>query len=973
MNELAAGLLQGLDKLLHGEAREYPQALVLAEQLENAADTRELKARALYHQGEALENMGRFQEAEERLNRAMTLAERARDNATQLLIADVLGKVNYTLGQTNAALRCWSRGLELALDEGSLAAYINFYVGIGGIYMLYGMHEESLHHHLSALEYSQELDDPRLRLKLHIWLASDYNQLGRHAEALQQLGHSREIAAGLPAGSERTEIGLHSGNAWWGLRNLEHAAQSYQDTILLAHRYSSMWCLSPCLLGLARIRREQGQSDVALKLAREALQAAEQNAAPFQEQQSLALLSSIEEELGLGEDALAHYEAHTELNLRMARDRNLNQLESSTLRKIRRMETRMQLLKTEQERQKLQEESIRQQAAHLAEKQSLLAINQAKSDFLAMISHEIRTPLTGVIGMLRLALKQPELAATTRGQLDTGLESAELLLDIINDILDTSKIEAGKLVLEDIPFDLHRLIGQVTGLLHGRARGKGLDFRVEIRHLPQQTYLGDPTRLRQILFNLIGNAIKFTDQGHVTLTVWYEAPLLKFTVADSGIGMDADTRSRLFRKFEQADSSTTRRFGGTGLGLAICHGLVQLMQGGIAVTSAPGEGTTFRVDIPLAIIDTAPDEAQHGEAPQQLSHQLKVLYAEDVPTNQQLVQALLNEMGMDIVLVDDGQQALEALAREDYDVALMDWRMPVMDGMTAIRHLRRGGLPDVRVRDPDLYVIALTANASEREQEAGAHAGLNEYLLKPIDPQALQSALQRAIRYQLARGKTLPPLIRHSPALTGKSEQAPWLMHLADAGVDIAAALPRLNFNNARLNNWLRQFFREQQALMDRLAAGEPPGQPLLERVHAMRGVAGTLGLNELFHLATGLEQALRRQDADIDYHPLLAAFAGLRERVLAALPDSSPAARPPARGRQLQRLPDALADEVAALQQALDNNSLRARRLLETLLLHAPETRNLLAPLDQALARLDYPAARAALAALTSPEENRP
>lgn len=971
MSDESHALLTRLAQLRHSDARDYPQALALAEELEQQPGNMNQKAMALFHQGEALENMGRFREAEERLLRGMRYAERGRDGATQLLIADVLGKVYYTLGQPNTALRWWGRGLELALDQESLPSYINIYIGIGGVYMLYGMYSESLRHHLTALDYSQELDDPYLQLKLHIWLGSDYNLQSEYHKALEHLDIARPFLARLPAGSEATEVWMHSGNAWWGLGETDKAGQSYQEAMILARRYSVRWCLSPCLQGLARIRQHNGDLEGAFRLASEALETARANAAMYQELKSLELLATIEEMRGDAALALQHYEAHAQLNIRMAQERNVNQLEGSTLRKIHRMETRMRLLKTEQERQRLQEDAIRQQAAHLAERQSLLAINQAKSDFLAMISHEIRTPLTGVIGMLRLARKQPELTPTTRSQLDTGQESAELLLDIINDILDTSKIDAGKLTLEHIPFDLHKVISQVTKLMQPRAQAKGIGFTVDTRYLPRAHYLGDPMRLRQILFNLLGNAIKFTEQGQVALTVYADNTLVKFNIADTGIGMDAETRSHLFRKFEQADTSTTRRYGGTGLGLAISHGLVQLMQGSIGVTSAPGEGTTFRVELPLPVTDLAGETDEETGAEASLTHQLRVLYAEDVHTNQLLVQTLLNEMGMDIVVVDNGLQALEALARDDFDLVLMDWRMPVMDGMTAIRHLRQGGLAGLVVRDPAIFTVALTANASEREQEAGAHAGLDEYLIKPLDPDALHRTLQHAIDYQLGRGKPLQALnIRPAPA--GETEKPPgWLSTLGTLGVNVSAALPRLNFNAARYQNWLHRFFQEQAPLFAQLEQGPRASQALLERVHAMRGVAGTLGLDELFRISTGLEQALRRQDEGINYQPLLHCFTQLRDKVLAVLPAIS--AIPIAAGQQLARAPAILSAELEALQHSLDTNSLRARRQYDALLQQAPEIHALLQPVGTALASLDYPAARAALQHILVTQEPSP
>lgn len=403
-------------------------------------------------------------------------------------------------------------------------------------------------------------------------------------------------------------------------------------------------------------------------------------------------------------------------------------------------------------------------------RQAMMAAEQAtraKSDFLAAMSHEIRTPLAGVLGMLRLAQRDRTMAASSRELVGKALSDAESLLAILNGILDYSKIEAGKLCLETIDFELRETVSEALRTFADIALGKDLAFTIEFDETLPRWLRGDPTRLRQILTNLAGNALKFTEKGAIRVRVgqagWTgKLCAIRFEVTDSGIGIPEDILPRLFSKFEQADKSTTRRFGGTGLGLAICKYLSDAMGGTISVESRLGTGSTFTVELPFALGCRAAAPAAPSLLPH--SHRLRILCAEDYPTTQFLVKTLLEERGHVVEVVDNGLDALERLATKDYDVVLLDGRMPLMDGIETVTHLRAGSFGSLVFRDPALVAIAFTANVSESDRQRFQEAGMDGFIGKPIDETEFHQVLETAIDKALERGHVLPPLIHTTPS-----------------------------------------------------------------------------------------------------------------------------------------------------------------------------------------------------------------
>lgn len=370
--------------------------------------------------------------------------------------------------------------------------------------------------------------------------------------------------------------------------------------------------------------------------------------------------------------------------------------------------------------------------------------NEAKSLFLATMSHEIRTPINGILGFTRLLLDTP-LTPTQLDYLQTISNSGDILLHIINDVLDFSRIESGVIQIENLSFRPVVLVKETLELHRHHAESQGLFLNMEIDPSIPEVVVGDVARIRQVLMNVIANAVKFTEKGGVTTRMWAEDHRLFFEVRDTGIGFDQDIHNQLFEPFQQADASTTRRFGGTGLGLAICQRLLDLMNGGISAESTRGVGSVFRFHVPLIPSDEALSQvlvpnAGPNSRPFDTEGRI-ILLAEDNKINAKLLTIILKKMGLRVVLAQNGVEVLERLADQpDCAAILMDVRMPEMDGTEATRRIRRGEAGEVGKTIP---VIALTASVLPSDQQACLDAGMDHYLSKPVMPDDLVATLRK--------------------------------------------------------------------------------------------------------------------------------------------------------------------------------------------------------------------------------------
>jgi signal transduction histidine kinase/ActR/RegA family two-component response regulator len=374
-------------------------------------------------------------------------------------------------------------------------------------------------------------------------------------------------------------------------------------------------------------------------------------------------------------------------------------------------------------------------------KENAEASSRAKSDFLATMSHEIRTPMNGIMGMLQV-LQHSALNEEQRGQVEIAVGSADTLMRLLNDILDLSKIESGKLDFEAVPFALAPTIAEVVALLRGRALEKRLKLTLKLAPELPSHVVGDATRLKQVLLNLSGNAIKFTERGEVEIAASIvrrggEVATIRFAVHDTGIGIDRATQARLFQVFSQGDTSMTRRFGGTGLGLAISQRLINRMGGHISVESAPGAGSEFSFELTLPLSAPPVRASRSPFMRQDRPLAGRILVVEDDRVNQRVIELLLKKIGLKCVIVSDGESAVEIADIERWDCILMDCQMPGMDGLEATRQIR------ARLRGRPLPIVALTANAMLGDRDACVAAGMDDFIAKPVRQEELRSCLER--------------------------------------------------------------------------------------------------------------------------------------------------------------------------------------------------------------------------------------
>ena len=496
----------------------------------------------------------------------------------------------------------------------------------------------------------------------------------------------------------------------------------------------------------------------------------------------------------------------------------------------------------------LLEERIRQRTEELEQAmRAALASSQAKSEFLANMSHELRTPMNGLLGMLDVVLDSP-LEDEQKEQLEIAQRSAYSLLALLNDILDLSKIEAGKMMIEKIPYNVRTVLDDCVKSFQARAAQKGISLHFETDPLAPGPVMGDPLRVRQVAANLLSNAVKFTDRGSVRLrlsaAVDAENWEMRIAVTDTGLGIEADKLSTIFEKFTQADGSITRKYGGTGLGLAIIKRLVEMQAGRVTVESKIGTGSTFTVALPFELVEepfyAAPAPAALRPRPA-TAGVARLLLVEDNVVNQKVVTAILRKKGYAIDVANDGREALAKLdaAAEPYDVVLMDIQMPVMDGLEATRVIRKNPRWD------RLPIVAMTAHAMNGDKERCFQAGMDSYVSKPIQPAHLIGTIEKHLAEQSSgAGQRVIPANDIERGLTDRLVRD-----------DAALAL-----------DLLQVFLQLAPERLERLkdAAGQQDSNALATEAKKIAAAAELLNSRQLIACALRIEQASHSRDFSV-------------------------------------------------------------------------------------------------------------
>lgn len=693
------------------------KAAMMAEDIISRSETvgyRLGKGRGMNLKGWCYWQQGEYDDGVDILQEALKISHDIKNKPLQARVLNNLGYIYRDRGDLSDALNHFEAALRI---NEKLGDEVSQSVNLSSIaYLLYDLndYDNALEFALKCLPIFQKAEDShRLNALYHI-LGNIYFKQEQYHEALRYFEENLNLSEPDTVLYALATSGL--GKVYYKMRDLDNARRHLANALKLSEELNNVEVQIICHFYIGHMLMDEGNYRQSMQHMNTAFEMADEYTRKHDVMSIHEALSALYDNMGDIPKAFYHLKAYEKMKEEI--------FQQTTFNKLRNLQTRQQV-------------ELAQKEKEVAERTA-----QLKQQFMANMSHEIRTPMNAIVGMTRLLLSKEPRDEQMR-YLRAIQQSADNLLVIINDILDLSKIEAGKIVIEHTDFSLREIVNSVKDMLMLKAEEKGLEFRVVIDTGIPNRLVGDPTRINQILINLAGNAIKFTERGHVTINVAIQKSndkkhWLQFDVIDTGIGIAPDYVGKIFESFTQAGTDVARKFGGTGLGLTISKQLAELMNGDISVRSELGKGTVFSVVIPLGESDVQNDIQASmvvDEVTMKRLNKIKLLLVEDNEFNRMVAEDTLKEIIPDVIIdiAVNGQEAVNRVQQETYDVVLMDIQMPVMDGVTATRTIRTTLPPPVR----DVKIIAMTANVLQEDVKQYFDIGMNAYVSKPFQTDEL--------------------------------------------------------------------------------------------------------------------------------------------------------------------------------------------------------------------------------------------